>query len=456
MDVDINAASSRGTPTPSRFARQASGAQDRESEEEPRMAPPWSEEVLQESGADWWAEVMSEGNVEDDYDLGRVIGRGAYSTVLEGVCRRTKERFAVKTVKLKPRKKHIGNAAKTERDLRKQRRKVLSEVYLTGTSNQPNIIKLQAFYMKETEIVMVLELMRGGSIFDGVLEHGGMGEDDARTVMRQLLGALAHFHSRNILHRDIKPENMLLKWPGDLGSLRIADLGFAIQLAGGPASRMTMAGTPAYLAPELIIAMQDGMELEDALTPAIDVWAAGAAMFIILGGYPPFEGTTTRELFRSILDDDLSFDQPCWEDVSEDARDLIRKLLTKDPEQRITAPQALEHKWMRPTQAPPHMRQTSTRTRNWGSRLIPLEGNKDPTSAYIRPSYFLKLQEQLRGAAGKALDASLREIFEENKKRGTRDSTWSRSRLVSEHVGDGGDFTAMTAPTARHAVPPSI
>lgn len=197
------------------------------------------------------------------------------------------------------------------------------------------------------------------------------------------------------MHRDIKLENLLLEWPDGLDSLKIADMGFAVSLTGGPASRKTMAGTPAYLAPEVILAMQDGdaVNMHECLTPALKVWAAGVSVFLLLGGYPPFEGSTTRDLFNSILDQPLSFDAPSWEHVSDEAKDFVSRLLDKDMGSRATAAEALQHPWflMPSSELGAHLTESFENLQ----KLAPtMQRRRDPTDPFIKPSFFLTLQER--------------------------------------------------------------
>ena len=129
---------------------------------------------------DWWQAECSPGRLEDTYEIGRVIGRGAYSAVMEGIDRTTRERYAVKTVKLKPSKR--GD----ERSMIKKRDKVLAEAYLTWICDHDNILAMREFFVQSDRVTLVLELMRGGSLFDSILESGGFTEGEIRLIARQL------------------------------------------------------------------------------------------------------------------------------------------------------------------------------------------------------------------------------------------------------------------------------
>lgn len=424
----------------------------------------------------WWEDQCAQGQLSDRFTLARTIGKGAYSTVTEGIHRSTGERFAIKVIKLK---------GDTKEDLAKQRDKILSEVYLTYNLRHKNLLHLEEFYVEPKKIIMVLELMRGGSLFDDVLERGGYSEADARCIFRQILSALDYMHNTDVIHRDIKLENLLLEWPNDLESVKIADLGFAVQLRGGPASRRTMAGTPAYLAPEMIMCMQRQLSLDQVLTGALDMWAAGVALYLLLGGYPPFEGTTSKELFTRILRNDPEFDAPLWSKVSEEAQDLICSLLVKNPSNRITASEALDHPWFTTKiEGAPVAPSAANSTKSLGtseggekgdpaafeglkryislSRVDALASKDDPlarrsskkmeltardrTSSFIKPSYFLDLQNRHRDSWGSGLDRSLRRIFSRNRQRPSMPSRTAKPASASTGLYEGATRSSYFDP----------
>jgi len=357
--------------------------------------------------ADWWVSEASGGKVEDNYELGRVIGRGSYSTVVEGVDRATGERYAVKIVKLPK-----------SRNRSRKRNKVLGEAYLTWTSDHPSILGMREFYVGDDTVVMVLGLMRGGPLFDVVLDGGGLLEPEARLVARQLVSALASLHKRRVVHRDIKLENLLLQWPGGLDSLKVADMGFAVSLAGGPAGKRTMAGTPAYLPPEIVAVVMadvpDPGKAKRTISPAIDMWAMGVSLYLLLSGFPPFEGATTRDLFARIAMADPSFDAPSQEQISPAAIDFLQRLLRKDPAKRMTAVEAAEHPWLTVPDADlARDASFSRRVADVMAREAARPGRpRDPKDTYIKPGVFLKLQQ--KHAAEGGLDSCLAALFKAN------------------------------------------
>lgn len=140
-------------------------------------------------------------------------------------------------------------------------------------------------------------------------------------------------------HRDLKPENLLLVSKNDDADLKLCDFGFAARVPADGGNVLTeQCGTPGYIAPEILQGIPYGKQ--------VDMWSFGVIVYILMGGYPPFQNDNKLKLMQSILRAEYEFHPDCWEEVSEDAKDFIRSLLTLDPRQRLTADQALAHKWL--------------------------------------------------------------------------------------------------------------
>ena len=143
------------------------------------------------------------------------------------------------------------------------------------------------------------------------------------------------------MHRDLKPENLLLDQKGKVGGhVHIKLIDFGTSTLFSPKQKANgKFGTPYYIAPEILI--------RDTYTEKIDLWSAGVIMYIILCGYPPFNGSSDNAVLKGVLAGDFDFPQEDWEQVSEEAKDLIRKMLTKNEDARISAKEALQHKWFK-------------------------------------------------------------------------------------------------------------
>ena len=149
---------------------------------------------------------------------------------------------------------------------------------------------------------MVLELARGGDVFDRIAKRKSYSEMDARKLVRNLLDAVSHMHNCCFCHRDLKPENLLLlDKEDDVNGLKIADFGFATKCLHNEKLK-TRCGTPAFVAPEILIGTDYNM--------AVDVWSCGVIVFILLGGYPPFKDPDRKILFRKIRAADVSSSAP--------------------------------------------------------------------------------------------------------------------------------------------------
>ena len=174
-------------------------------------------------------------------------------------------------------------------------------------------------------------------MFDRVVSKSFYNEKEARDVCKILFEAIGFCHSKSVAHRNLKPENLLLQSEDDDSAIKIADFGFAKKVLT-PNSLSTQCGTPGYVAPEIL----EGVSYDTKS----DLWSLGVIVYILLGGYPPFVEQNQRELFRKIRKGQYEFHEEYWGEVSKDAKDFISSLLTVNPAKRISAKEALDHKWM--------------------------------------------------------------------------------------------------------------
>jgi len=190
---------------------------------------------------------------------------------------------------------------------------------------------------------IIMENISGGELFEKIVELTHYSEKQASKIISQVLSGVEHLHSKGIIHRDLKPENLLLSSKDPNADIKITDFGLSeIFKPGQPFEMKRAVGTPGYIAPEVLELLETG----DPYGKEVDLWSVGVILYILLCGFPPFHGETEDDIYDKISAGEWQFISPYWDDVSEDAKDLIRKLLVLDRQKRFTAEQALKHKWI--------------------------------------------------------------------------------------------------------------
>jgi calcium/calmodulin-dependent protein kinase I len=266
--------------------------------------------------------------ITDDYDLGDILGTGTFSEVRLCTNKKTGEKFAVKVMTKEehnPRKKEIIDV----------------EIEILKRVDHPHVVNLFDLYETETEYFLVLQLITGGELFDRIVELVHYSEKDASEIVKKIVLGVQHLHSKQIVHRDLKPENLLLSSKDPDANVLITDFGLSAILPEG--ERLYRAvGTPGYLAPEVLETLDTG----EGYTQEVDLWGIGVIMYILLCGFPPFYGEDDDEIYDKICEGYFEYPSPYWDDISEEAKDLIDKLLVLNPAKRFTSEQVLSHKWI--------------------------------------------------------------------------------------------------------------
>ncbi|XP_041116229.1 serine/threonine-protein kinase DCLK1a isoform X2 [Polyodon spathula] len=287
-------------------------------------------------------EVMEEGpqvpaSIAERYKVGRTIGDGNFAIVRECVERSTGREYALKII----------NKSKC----RGKEHMIQNEVSILRRVKHPNIVLLIEEMDTYTELYLVMELVKGGDLFDAITSTNKYTERDASGMLYNLVSAIKYLHSLNIVHRDIKPENLLVYEHQDGSkSLKLGDFGLAT-LVDGPL--YTVCGTPTYVAPEIIAETGYGLK--------VDLWAAGVISYILLCGFPPFRGSSEDQevLFDQILMGQLDFPSPYWDHISDSAKELITLMLQVEVDQRYSALQVLDHPWVNDDGMPENEHQLS-------------------------------------------------------------------------------------------------
>ena len=161
------------------------------------------------------------------------------------------------------------------------------------------------------------EFCEGGELFDYIMEKGFLPESEAAVIMSKIVSAILHLHERNICHRDLKPENILFEVRGKKSEIKVIDFGLSKYFTGDT-HMTTKLGTPYYVSPEV---------LEGRYDNSCDMWSIGVISFVMLCGYPPFNANNEQLLFRKIKCCDYDFNDDYWKDISNEAKDFIRKCL---------------------------------------------------------------------------------------------------------------------------------
>jgi len=274
--------------------------------------------------------MHNENDIMSKYKFGFLLGEGAYSEVFLGTST-DGDKVAIKRVH-KLSKDDLWTKRKgAQKD----------EIRLLLLLNHPKIIKLKEFYETRDKLYLVQEYCAGGNLSDMIRrerKEGGLDESRIKNIFIQLLQAVSYLHSLNIVHRDIKTENILLK-ERYTDDVRLLDFGLS-RLMPRSELLMTSVGTLDYKAPEICSRRPYGT--------ACDLWSLGVVLYEMLSGELPCL-FTSEESVVDYANNGVTFSEK-WNNVSESAKDLVRRLLVLEPENRYTCEEALSCKWLSSTE----------------------------------------------------------------------------------------------------------
>eukprot|EP00347_Sterkiella_histriomuscorum_P016684 403352253 len=279
------------------------------------------------------SETFSITDIRTVYAFEKLIGGGHFGSVrLAHRITDPQIKYAVKSI--------------LKENIKKDVKLLEEELAILAQVDHPNIIKFHETYIDYRYVHIVMELSEGGELFEKIVEMHKFNEKQAASLMRKILSAVKHLHEHGICHRDLKPENFLFSDKSEDPEIKLIDFGLSKRFGNiqelDPSEKMhTIVGTPYYVAPEVLRGNYDF---------ACDIWSLGVILFILLCGYPPFEGDNNKEIFKNVLKQNLEFDPSDWSEISNEAKDLISKMLIKDPTQRISAEGALSHPWFQMSQ----------------------------------------------------------------------------------------------------------
>eukprot|EP00388_Colpodella_angusta_P001474 GDKJ01004710.1.p1 GENE.GDKJ01004710.1~~GDKJ01004710.1.p1 ORF type:complete len:1332 (-),score=352.22 GDKJ01004710.1:262-4257(-) len=285
-----------------------------------------------------------QGKLEDFFLILEKIGEGSWGSVY-----RVRDRSTGL----------IRAAKKIPKELLDDISRFRSEVEVLKRVDHPNIVRLFESFEDNENVHLIQEDCAGGELFDRLTSASAAGgaraafsEREAINIMQQVLSALAYCHAHGIVHRDVKAENFLFLSKSPDSPIKLIDFGLAAIVNPLEACPLfTKVGTPYYIAPE-ILNVPDELPPSPASDKAysalgygygVDIWSAGVLFYILLVGYPPFNGRSDIAILQSIKKGRLLFPMRDWELISLESRNLVELLLTKDPRQRLSASQALTH-----------------------------------------------------------------------------------------------------------------
>ncbi|GAV58634.1 Pkinase domain-containing protein/NAF domain-containing protein [Cephalotus follicularis] len=266
--------------------------------------------------------VTVENALFGKYELGKLLGCGAFAKVYHARNLRTGQSVAVKVIN----KKKISSTSLMSN--------IKREISIMSRLHNPHIVKLYEVLATKTKIYFVMEFIRGGELFAKIAK-GRFSEDLARKYFQQLISAVGYCHSRGVFHRDLKPENLLLD---ENGNLKVSDFGLSAVTNQVRADGLlhTLCGTPAYVAPEILTKRgYDGAK--------VDVWSCGVILFVLTAGYLPFNDPNLMAMYKKIYKGD--FRCPKW--MSLDLKRLVSRLLDTNPDTRITIDEILKDPWFK-------------------------------------------------------------------------------------------------------------
>ncbi|KAM6426518.1 death-associated protein kinase 2 isoform 4-T4 [Liasis olivaceus] len=275
--------------------------------------------------------VFKQQKVEDLYEIGEELGSGQFAIVKKCREKATGLDYAAKFIK-----KRQSRASR--RGVRRE--EIEREVNILQRILHTNIIQLHEVYENKTDVVLILELVSGGELFDFLAQKESLSEEEATRFIKQILDGVNYLHTRKIAHFDLKPENiMLLDKNLPIPHIKLIDFGLAHEIEEGVEFK-NIFGTPEFVAPEIVNYEPLGL--------AADLWSIGVITYILLSGASPFLGETKQETLANITAVNYDFDEEFFSHTSDLAKDFIRKLLVKDTRKRLTIQEALRHPWITP------------------------------------------------------------------------------------------------------------
>ena len=254
------------------------------------------------------------------YTVIKDLGRGSYGQVKK-----------VRNIQL--------NEERAMKIVNKKSESSINEVEILRKISHPNIANVFEIFEDMRKYYIMMEYLEGGELFEVIINQGFFSELDAAIIMKQLLSAVNYLHSMNIVHRDLKPENIMLSHKLNDTNYQIKLIDFGTAKIFDPNKKIKkFIGTSYYIAPEV---------LDKNYDYKCDIWSCGIILYILLCGYPPFNGNTNTDIFYCIKNTEPQFNDEEWNENSAEAISLIKSMIMKNPDERYNANQCLNHPWFK-------------------------------------------------------------------------------------------------------------
>ena len=281
-----------------------------------------SEELQMKVGKETLIKISTD-SLNNNYIIVGELGSGSYGTVKKVKHKKLGEYRAMKIISKKSESSQ-------------------NEVDILRKISHPNIVNIFEIYEDSKKYYIMMEICEGGELFEAISQQGSFSEGDCANIMKSLLSAVNYLHGKNIVHRDLKPENIMLtknlqKMKNKKYEIKLIDFGTAKQFE--PHQKLNkFVGTSYYIAPEV---------LKENYNEKCDIWSCGVILYILLCGYPPFNGNSNVDIYHNIQNNPPYFNGEEWKDITKEAIDLIKCMLNKTPNKRFSAEQCLNHKWFK-------------------------------------------------------------------------------------------------------------
>uniref|UniRef100_A0A7M4ES03 Death-associated protein kinase 1 n=1 Tax=Crocodylus porosus TaxID=8502 RepID=A0A7M4ES03_CROPO len=275
--------------------------------------------------------VFRQENLDEHYETGEELGSGQFAVVRKCREKSTGHQYAAKFIKKRRTKSSRRGVSRED---------IEREVNILKEIQHPNVITLHDVYENKTDVILILELVAGGELFDFLAEKESLTEEEATEFLKQILNGVQYLHSLQIAHFDLKPENiMLLDRNVPKPRIKIIDFGLAHKIDFGNEFK-NIFGTPEFVAPEIVNYEPLGLEA--------DMWSIGVITYILISGASPFLGETKQETLANVSAVNYEFEDEYFRHTSALAKDFIRRLLVKDPKKRMNIQDSLQHPWIKP------------------------------------------------------------------------------------------------------------